>query len=144
MAVAIWSGITKDRVSVDLETFHVAATYASLLEGVPNAGMNQRLVAEAVAKARSLVCCWPVYLAEPCCLFRDFAPDLVAAGWEQKYPQLPEFRCIGAFTSGQTRDDENHGSTLAIVWFQDRSPVEGIDLQLGDLDWFAHALDFRQ
>jgi hypothetical protein len=58
----IWSGIAKDSVNVDLETVYVTGTYSSLIVGVPNAQVDERIVARAVAHAQSRVLTDHVYL----------------------------------------------------------------------------------
>jgi hypothetical protein len=58
------------------------------------------------------------------------------------YPRLPSFACIGFFKCFQSRDPEMHASALVIIWFQEQSPVTGIDLPIENIDWWQHAQEF--
>ena len=139
----IWSGRTRGGVEAHLEMLHVTSTYAGLLEGVTNARMNQRRIADSVEAAKSVFSSfWPVYLVAPGFDTRVYPLDDAVHKREAQYDELPAFRCIGHFISFQTRDAENHASALTIVWFQNQSPVQGIELQVGELDWFDHAREF--
>jgi hypothetical protein len=137
----IWSGRTQDNAAAWLETIYVTSTYSGLLLGSPNEEINQRIVQSALEQTGSLFSS-PVYLVEPRFVVREYPPDYAGRIGEQHYPALPGFLSIGHFTSSETRDADDHGSSLTIVWFQNKAIVEGIDLQLDCLDWFAQARGF--
>jgi hypothetical protein len=138
----IWSVRTRGGLEAHLRTIYVTGTCDGVLFGSPNAQMNQRLVVHAVKAAQSADSGSPVYLVPPRLVTRESATLSGMETAEQRPDELPAFRCIGHFISFQPRDEENHASALTILWFQHQSPVEGIDLQLGELDWFDHARDF--
>ena len=126
----IWSARAKNGIEVHLDALFVDRTYCGLLEGRPNAGLNAMLVSNAILDAQRQFEDWPVHLVAPAII-------------EVPYPRLPAFRCLGSFQSLKAKDADMHGSALTIVWFQNESIVNGIDLLLEDLEWLSLAKDFE-
>src|SRR3954449_11001409 len=125
----IWSTKLSSGVGIHLETLEVTRTYRSLLEGVPDDAFNKDLLARASQHAGELHVGWPVHVVPPVIV-------------EEPFPRLPAFCCIGYFKSFKAKTPGWDGSGLVIVWFQQNSPVNGVQLFEPDLDWFALARDY--
>ena len=55
-------------------------------------------------------------------------------------PPRATFLCCGTFR-GPAKDPLECFSYLNIVWFQDKSPILGLQLELTDSDWWNSAID---
>jgi hypothetical protein len=126
----IWSTQVKNGFSIDLISLFVIGTYDGLLEGRPNEELNTRFVQRAISSAQEKFGSWPVHLI----------PPKIRNG---KHPELPNFRCIGLFQASATKDPDMHASGCVLVWFQEKTVVDGIELSLVDIDWWTIAKDFE-
>ena len=131
----IWFTRLKNGANVHLRSLVVDTTYACQLEGFPSARLNAEILKSAIRDAQRQFRDWPVYM---------FEPPVKETQWEENpVPILPSFRCIGLFQSVVPRTPDMDASGLVVVWFQDESTVNGIELSLSELDWFTHAKDFE-
>jgi hypothetical protein len=131
-----------------LEELRQRQTYADLIEGVPFALVNDRIVSRAVDAARDL----SLGGADPFLVApdrRDFLrepgdmDDVVTLG--QRPEWLPMVRCIGVFKSPEPA--MNHGmdaSYLTIVWYQNEfaPPIDDpVVEKIKAIDWDRLAAD---
>lgn len=124
-------------------------TYDGLLEGAPNTGLNDALVALAVQTAAQR--CWttgqrpllldPVrrdYLRAPGDM-RDVRSERLPVEW------LPLVTCSATFSSAPSSPEIE--SLLAVVWFQDEYGPPILEPALGQLlalDWDASAVEVER
>jgi hypothetical protein len=117
---------------VQLDGFYLDLTYAGLLEGRARAAMNERLVEELKARARSL------FQEEPYLL-----PVQTARG-EEGSEWLPPLRFVACLMSGPVAGGS--GSVLVVAGFtppfHDRALGEFLASQLADLPWEEYSRDF--
>ncbi|AWM40610.1 hypothetical protein GobsT_08630 [Gemmata obscuriglobus] len=114
--------------------------YAGLLEGAPTTQMNrehvQRIVAEEQLRRGEVP-----YLVQPReSPIEQVAPHRAPCGL------LPAIVCVGEFDSFEpTRDKNQDGSQLTIIWFQDdyAFPIDpAAREQIRAIDWDTYAHDF--
>ena len=98
---------------VTLDAFEYSRTYAGLLEGLPNAEINSRIIEEALAKGL-----WgprKTHLVPPVIDERD-----------PKHPRLPS-ACLQAWVwCNDPIDPAFMGSALVVVWFADECLADTI------------------
>jgi hypothetical protein len=125
-------------------------TYAGLIEGVPNADLNNDVIDGAIQEARSDGYAeGRRYLIPP--PRRDYIHKPGDASGLPSWPGPPEFlpkvTCIASFKYAlPVRDRDKHLSVLAVVWFQDdfALPIDQTVLaQLRLLDWDSLAVDIE-
>ncbi|MFC4911585.1 hypothetical protein [Actinomadura gamaensis] len=130
---------------ITLTDLKISTTYGGLLEGYPNARLNDRLLAGLAKRRESPYQTSPVHLIDP-------PRRRPVHGSDRRLPfgpveELPAVHCRGSFTS--ERIDENldkvlHRSWLEVVWFQDdlTTPVaDFVTAAVADLDWNTLAED---
>ena len=133
---------------VIVERLHQSQTYAGLLEGFPDARMNDRHIEAALERARSLCSKREnPYLITP--VRRSFLRkpgDMVslnAAGNVAEW--LPQVTCFARFKSHQpARDPTKDISMLTVVWYQEEFALPILEPALSSLvglDWSMHATD---
>ncbi|MCP2334805.1 hypothetical protein [Actinomadura rupiterrae] len=130
---------------IALDDLRISTTYGGLLEGYPNPGMNDRLLAHLAKRRESPYQTSPVHLIDPPRRRRDesstrrmpFGP----------FEELPALYCRGSFTSDridETLEKVLHRSWLEVVWFQDDLTVPVADFvtaAVADLPWNTLAED---
>jgi hypothetical protein len=102
---------------IRLERLYLESTYYAVLEGYPNAGMNERVLSRLPATATRLFQHSPVHIVNP-----PVTPlDGGDGSWSFGPPEtLPRVICFGSFTSLPiSSDSEMDASVLVVVWFQD-------------------------
>ncbi len=106
---------------ITLELLYLESTYYAVLEGYPNAGMNERVLKRLPATATRLFPQSPVHIITP-----PVTPLEDRGGsWPFGPPEaLPRVICFGSFTSRPiSSDPEMDVSVLVVVWFQDDNTV---------------------
>jgi hypothetical protein len=138
--------------TITLDSLDQHRTHAGLLEGTPNALMNNSNIEWALRQAerRCIDGAKPQLLAPQ---RRDYCrepgdmDELVARRPHHIPEWLPNVWCIGSFTSSVTsRNPDMHMSTLTVVWFQDEFAMPILEPALGQLlalDWESLATDFE-
>ena len=112
---------------VALLELYLESTYGGLLEGYPNARMNDRRVAALPDRAARKLPGAPVHLVEPV----RTPPPRAEPGerWPFGPPELlPPVLCMARFESHPVDPDLDpvlHESRLVIAWFQDEPGVPG-------------------
>ncbi len=125
--MSLWDGHLPDGSWIRMGTFHSRRTYSHILMGVPDQQDIQRVLDHAPTWARRL-CGDPILILSPT-ISMDYSD-----------PRPPSFVCCGKFR-GPAKDLLECFSYLNIVWFQDQSPIEGLQLELTDSDWWNSAID---
>ncbi len=125
--MSLWNCHLPDGSLVYMESFHSHDTYISLILGVPDEDLNQRILDSIPTWARRLS-------GDPMLIL---SPTI---SMDYSYPRLPSFVCCGEFR-GPAKDPLECFSYLNIVWFQDKSPMQGLQLELTDSDWWTSAID---
>ena len=114
--------------------FHYHGTYDSLLEGRPNAGMNQRIIESDLKKAR-------LRPNDPVLLLRPTQQSDVSGG-----VYLPAISCCAELMS-LPMNAAMHGSWLTVVWyaspFFDRPLASFVEESLKQIAWEENARDFE-
>lgn len=123
---------------VQLDDLHIALTYAGLLEGIPDAEYNERLVQQAI---RAMVPIWgerPTYLCSP------KTRRVTEAG--RSYERLPELR-YHAWLTSHPMDPRWCDSEVVAIWYGPKEPdvpVRHIVIRdLKDLPWEQCAQDLN-
>jgi hypothetical protein len=121
--------------SIRVDSFYMDRTYGGMLEGRPDAALNERLVAGSTELVERL---WgkgrPVHVIPPASDYRD-----------PEHPLLPGHRCVAWLDCFHpVHDEEEHGSHLFVVWFQNEGcfSSDAVEFMLRGLDWKALAKDF--
>jgi len=118
---------------VRVERFGFSWTYEGLLEGLPNARLNQQIIKRALSAASR-------DRKDGACLLTP------AMAEEDGGLYLPEV-CCHAELSSSALDASKDGSRLLVVWFAPPFFAEPlatfIQRSLRDLDWEEHAADFE-
>jgi hypothetical protein len=168
---------------------HISRTYACLIEGLPDAELNEEILARVPADVADAFFPGTVVPHPPIverlgeALMKWFARKPIGAGRqpangkcphvvipprlkERRLPpswgggvvmQLPAVRVMARFKSAAIRDD-NDGSELVVVWFQDDpvlpeslEPISQVALLQPEvaplvcaIDWDRHARDYIQ
>lgn len=128
---------------IQLSRLEQSYTYDGLLEGRPTGILNNRIIEEAMEKARSYF--GPrVHLIEPL----RVKPVLKRPYRFGEPENIPAIRCIAEFTSGNpVKDEDADGSHLTLVWFQRHlaMPIdEGVRKKIESLNWDKLAGDFNR
>ena len=119
-----------------VEAFHIAPSYAGLLEGFPNDEINTEEVAACRRQIESIHGRGrPIHVLPP------------AVSIHRGHPRLPPVTCWVWLTSNQpVRDARCDGSHLFLVWFTDldtgQSLRELITAFTSHLPWTSVAKDF--
>jgi len=106
---------------VELTRLTIFSTYGGLLEGYPNARMNDALIARLGSRREFPYFSVPAYVIAP----PRSRPGIVAEPARMPFGPveiLPSVYCEGSFRSGPVDEDLDpvlHESQLIIVWFQD-------------------------
>ncbi len=136
-------------------------SYAGVLAGMPNRGMNGRIIEDARSRAlrHGLEGAAP-YLVPPRLMPVERKPasasylKLTGMSAEQNaardqqmhYEQLPAVVCVAVFNSGElAKPDSEPMSSLTLIWFQDdfALPVDAEVLaHIQSLNWEALATDW--
>jgi hypothetical protein len=130
-------------LELHVQSLHAWRTYAGLLEGVPDAQMNQQLIGRAGERAAKL-CGAPVVTISPEIVDTPFPPGARARA--PSFPLLPAFTCVAELWCWSTRSEDALASALTVVWFADSVTGGAIETTLAsavqDLDWWRHSSDF--
>ena len=120
---------------VTLDAFDYARTYSGLLEGLPNAEMNARIVARALAARDGSWGRRKTHLIPPAIDDRDPA-----------HPALPFALLRAWLICCEPIDPAFQGSELAVVWFADEchdEPIADVVFRaIRGLPWEKLAEDF--
>lgn len=107
--------------SVELTSLTISSTYGGLLEGYPNARMNDALIARLRSRRESAYCSQPTHVITPPRSRPE--PDQGSARMPfGPVETLPAVYCEGSFCSGPVDgelDPVLHESRLMVVWFQE-------------------------
>lgn len=122
-----------------LYSLYQTRTYKGLLADRPNRESNRRIIADAFELARERL----RFMGVP-----QLIPSrTVNHAPHSDYERLPDFLCIGEFTSAQpARDAHKAYSSAVLVWFQDSfaPPIAAAILEeIRDIDWARIAQDWR-
>jgi hypothetical protein len=106
--------------SVELTSLRISSTYGGLLEGYPNARVNDALIARLGSRREPAHWSPPTHVITP---RSRPGPDQESA-WTSFGPveMLPPVYCEGSFRSAPIEeglDPVLHESRLMVVWFQD-------------------------
>jgi hypothetical protein len=128
---------------ITVQSLHVSRTYAGLIEGLPNASMNDRIVRWSIEDGERLVG-KPVVLVPPEVVIvpiSSHSPNVA-----ETYPRLPSLTCIAELLTYTARDPDRLGSTLTVVWFTNDVTGGALERSLAaavrGLDWWKHSRDF--
>jgi hypothetical protein len=127
------------RAGIQLYRLYQTHAYESEPCGRPDAGLNRRIILQALAFARDGL------------KFRGNAQLLpvksARMSGDDAHPRLPDILCIGEFICGEpVRDAASTCSSVTLVWFQHRfaPPIaEDVLAELHELDWRPIAEDWR-
>lgn len=140
------AGVTRGFPTIDLSCGHTAnatgivarPTYAGLLEGLPDAGINRRILEEAATWGSRYFHHAEYVVVEPEITVRRHR--------DRDVPMLPPVAIGALFISHQpAKDPEAHGSSLVVIWFQENvEPLlsDAVRPRIEGLDWIAAARDF--
>ena len=114
-------------------------TYAGLLQGIPRKEINDRIIADAMQKARKKIdISVPIHLLQPDrkkLVFPRNKPVLR----NREYEQLPAIVCAATFESPDpARDKDCFSSCLIFLWFQNgwALPIAPrIVMQIRKINW---------
>jgi|CXWL01.1.fsa_nt_gi hypothetical protein len=137
--------------SAVLGGLHQYLTYGGVLAGLPyGPESHERHVEYAIKHAAEIFRIAPeaVHVIPPVMLVADVSRPRNDGTMEQRKVEfLPPVCCLGLLESGEpVRDPREHGSMLAVVWFQrafgldDRSRIEEA---FRGIPWEARAVDWR-
>lgn len=122
-----------------LHSLYQTRTYKGLLANRPNRESNKRVIADAFELAREHLRFMGLPQLIP-------SPTMNGAPGSD-YERLPDYLCIGEFTSSQpARDLDKPYSSAVLVWFQDSfaPPIAAEVLkEIRDVDWARIAQDWR-
>ena len=128
-----------------LDTIHQFRTYAGLYAGVPNSRLNERYIKSAMEYADEILNSNRCYLVPPKFLEVENIDKRI-----KRYNdaiRLPYITSIVQFESSVLKDDdENDGSFLSVVWYQDdfAMPIDkGVLEQIKLIDWEREAEGFE-
>ncbi|MEU8819014.1 hypothetical protein [Actinoplanes sp. NPDC048796] len=114
---------------IDLSDIHLSSTYGGLIEGYPNARINDYIVEGLARRAGQLFPLGPVHVVTPARTESEVDPG---ERWPFGPPQrLQPVTCVGLFSSHPVDpelDPVLHFSRLVVAWFQD-----DVSLPAGDL-----------
>jgi hypothetical protein len=120
---------------VSLDAFHYSRTYASLIEGRPNAGLNAQIIQAALTERDGSWAQRRTHLIPP-----------VADARVPEHPVLPPVVLKAWLTCNEPVDPSFMGSELVVIWFQDECHAEPIaDVvfrAVRGLPWEQLAADF--
>jgi len=135
--------------SVELTSLTISSTYGGLLEGYPNARMNDALVAR-LGRRRELACSsQPAHVIAP----PRLRPDPAQGSGQMPFgpvETLPPVYCEGSFRSGPVDDEIDpvlYVSWLVVVWFQEvlaRPVADFAAAAVRGLAWEALAEDIER
>jgi hypothetical protein len=132
------------RGTIRLKMVELRMTYGGLIEGVPTASFNDRLIKRAEERAGKRFM-RPVYVVPPPRAIEDSA---VRGFRGEPIELLPAMECVGMFDGPPTpradRDDW-WTSSLTVVWFQDageRVVHPDAAARMYELPWDELAQDF--
>src|SRR5262245_42079815 len=94
------------RVSVD--AFDYSRTYSGLLEGLPNAEINDWIIQRALIRQESSWGRRPTYLIQPVIERKD-----------PEHPRLPPVLLLARLRCNEPIDPNFMGSELVVVWFSE-------------------------
>jgi hypothetical protein len=108
----LWCTFDKQYPFNFLNNLSLFGTYEDWLMGAPKLSEMPDLVKRWETAASGIHPGWPVYTAiRP----EDYKND----GF------LPDYVCIGFFASNWTREPNWNCSAVVIVWYQEKSPIDG-------------------
>lgn len=121
--------------SITADAYEYSRTYLELMEGLPNARLNRRILDEAQKKARTLWGKRKVYLVSPECDRTD-----------PEHPVLPPAQYIAWLTCPEPVDPKFMASELVAVFYsglpEDTPIPEVFRKYLEHLNWEHLAHDF--
>lgn len=129
---------------ITLREVHIELTYGGLLEGYPNAKVNDHILARLPGRAQALLGTRPVHVVPP---HRTVVPSHRATEPLGPMEKLPAITCLGTFESAPVSvggDTAFDYSALLVVWLQDQAaPLIAAPVieQLRDLPWASLAQD---
>jgi hypothetical protein len=118
-------------------------TYAGLLEGSPNPKWNDRLINEALERARRMLGGrGPAILIPPKRIDLEEMSEIDVRYVEE---WLPQVECIADFQSiSPARDMAKDASSLTIVWYQCDFGLESTAIdEIRTVDWERYASDWE-
>ncbi|PYC78605.1 hypothetical protein C7C46_16005 [Streptomyces tateyamensis] len=127
---------------LSLFEYRMKATYAGLLEGYPNARLNENRLRLLERRAAEAFPGSPVHLIPPVVSYPDTRPGAFGP-----VAELPFVACLAHFESGPVEpghDAVSYRSALTVLWFQD-----DLDTALEDvpgllaLPWEELAADYE-
>jgi hypothetical protein len=133
--------------SIELTHLELSSMYYGMLEGYPNARMNDARLKYLAKRRESEYGSPPRHLITPPRRY----PDPTSGSWPfGPMEELPSLHCTALFHSdriNQELDPVLHRSWLEVVWFQENvaSPVaEFVTAAVRDLAWDEHAEDYER
>jgi hypothetical protein len=143
-----WISLSSGR-SVELTSLTISSTYGGLLEGYPNARMNDALTARLGRRREFAHGSQPVHVITP----PRLCPESGRGAGRMPFgpvETLPPVYCEGSFRSGPVDDELDpvlHVSWLMIVWFQEdlaRPVADFAAAAVHGLAWEALAEDIER
>jgi hypothetical protein len=132
--------------NIDLIHLELTSTYAGMLEGYPNARMNDAKLKYLAQRRESKYAAPPRYLITPPRRY----PNPTTGSWPfGPIEELPSLYCVALFHSDRINQQLNpvlYRSRLEVVWFQENiaSPVAGfVTAAVRDLAWDGLAEDYE-
>lgn len=131
---------------IELTGLEVFLTYDGLLEGYPNARMNDALLTRLAKRRESAYQTQPVHLVAPSRSQPEYGARELPWG---PMEVLPAVYCRGSFRShpiDEELDGVLHRSWLTVVWFQDDLAVpvpDFVTAAVTDLAWEEFAEDYE-
>ena len=134
--------VEKDR-KVTVQAIYQWATYGGLLEGLPNARMNEQIIARARQRSSQLSGGYTPYLIEPI---------QTPIAYEGKYPfgipaELPAIICLAELKYYEAvRNPRMDYSSLGVLWFQEQYafPIAADILKaMESIPWSQIAAEFE-
>jgi hypothetical protein len=133
--------------SIELTRLELSSMYYGMLEGYPNARMNDARLKYLAKRRESNYQSPPRYLITPPRRY----PDPTSASWPfGPMEELPPLYCVALFHSDRIKQQLNpvlYKSWLEVVWFQENvdSPVaEFVSAAVRDLAWDELAEDYEE
>lgn len=134
--------IVENDKAVSISALHQWPTYGGLLEGIPTDRVNARILERLSGEIKRHCGNKSSYILQP---------EQTPIAYEGHYPfgtpmALPAMICVADLVYSQpVRDPDQHGSQLAVAWFQEEYafPIdEEIMHRFRELKWSALAEDF--
>ena len=126
---------------VDVLELHMEDVYSGIIEGVPNADYNARLIANLRERGAEILQI-PAVVLQP-----EVEHHEVQPGSSYKGESIPRVACIARFRSfDPARNLDMDTSELVVIWFQEEfvfPPPLSVFERLQGVEWSASARDFQ-